>query len=1135
MQNIRSLIRRLKELNIQVRLNGEDLRLYSITGHIDEGILAEVRSVRPQLVDYLKRTAGAAHIPRVPEQTDYPLSSAQRRMWILSQSAAGCAAYHVPGIFTLKGQVDIHVLGRAFGSLIERHEILRTVFREGDDGEVRQVILPVLSTAFSISREDVRKLNDKENYVRQQIQQWLARPFDLSHGPLLRACIYHMEDDEWLLCCSMHHIVTDGWSKGIMIKEVLQLYHAGMNGIEPSLPLLPIQYKDYANWQHRLLEEGTAAANRKYWIDRLSDGVPVIELPADQVRPAVKTYNGGMIRKILGTSGTATLVRLCGEERATLFMGLLSVVHLLLYRCTGQQDLVVGTPVAGRDHTDLESQIGFYVNTLALRNQCNGTDTFRALLKKVQLNTLEAYAHQRYPFDRLVDDLSLRRDASRNPLFDVMVILQNYEEFKDKALSDALPFNVQEYESGEHVVSKFDLTFIFREKDGQICLNLEYNSDIFSREAADRLLNHFLALFGAITDEPEKAVGLHNILNDDQQQWILAAAHSEIPERRKHKTIIELFEEQAARSPDAIAVSFLGRTLNYRELNEKANRLGDYLRKNYQVKAEDIVGICLERSEWMIVAILGVLKSGGAYLPIDVEYPEDRIGYMLSDSGCSILLDEKEMEKFKKAEDEYEKNDLPPVNIPAHLAYIIYTSGTTGNPKGSQLEHRNVVSLLVNGEPLFSFSEEDVWTMFHTYCFDVSVWEMYGALLYGGRLVIVPSATAKDPKAYRELIRKEGATILNQTPSSFYRLIDEDLEHSDVLSSLRYIMLAGEALHPARLQRWWEKNPSPKLINMYGITETTVFATYKTVGEKEIIANSSSIGYPMPSFSCYVLDEWMGLAPVGVAGELYIGGAGVGRGYLNKEALTRQRFIEDPFAPGSGGRLYRSGDKVKLLASGEVEYLGRIDEQVKIRGHRVEPGEIENALMRHPAVSAAAVLTVQDSAGENELVAYMVIDQQADAPDLTATQLSAYINESLPTFMVPARYIKVDELPLTLNGKTDKRKLLRLNGQPVGTGIAYEAPRNEIERRLAAVWQSVLGLEKLGVRDNFFDLGGNSMKIIEAARLASTALRRQIDVTLVFQYPTILSLAGHLAGTTDRPAVDDLDREALLADLAKFS
>jgi tyrocidine synthetase III len=1070
-----------KEFNVKIEL--KDLFMHLVLEQ------------QAMLIEQAKRSSFVSIVP-VAEQDDYAVSSSQRRLWVLSQFGEANNAYNIPGAYVFEGELDREALTFAFNELIARHEILRTVFSEDSEGKTRQNIRTPEETGFEISFNDLRGLDNQQSRLEELVQSAFTEPFDLVHGPLLRAGLFQLANDKWVLSYVLHHIISDGWSMNILIKELLSVYNAKVSGHAYPLAPLRIQYKDYAAWQQQQLSGDALNEHKAYWLNQFEGELPVLELPADRARPIVKTYRGAVVSKTIPSAISTGINELSRQQGGTMFMGIMAAVNALLYRYTGQQDIIIGSPIAGRQHADLEDQIGFYVNTLALRARFNDTDSYTQLLQHIKQVTLNAYQHQVYPFDELVDALQLKRDVSRNPLFDVSVVLQNAGNAVEGQQFGSLSTNG--YEGGESTISKFDLLFGFVETANGLQLSLEYNTDIFNKETVIRLTNHLEQLMTAIVAQPATAIAHLNYLGDEEKQHLLSMHASSAAAYPHDATIVSLFEEQVARTPDNTAVVFEGKTLTYTELNEKSNRLADYLRSNYNIQAEDLVGMKLERSLEMIIAIMAILKSGGAYVPIDPAYPQERIDYMIEDSRCKVVIDDEELAKFNAEESNYSSSNLIHVNKPGDLAYVIYTSGTTGKPKGSLIEHRNVVRLFKTDKPLFDFTENDVWTMFHSYCFDFSVWEMYGALLFGGRVVVIPLLTAKDPAAYLEVLNREGVTVLNQTPSAFYNLIKEELEKQDATLKLRYVIFGGEALSPGKLVGFNKKYPSTELINMYGITETTVHVTYKKITSVEIENNSSNIGKPIPTLTCYVLDQYQQLCATGVPGELYVGGDGVCRGYLNREELTAKKFIENPFVEGE--RLYRSGDKATLLANGELEYGGRIDEQVKIRGFRIELGEIEAALQTAGGVESAVVVARENSDGEKELIAYVVgvVEQTA--------VLRSHLGKTLPAYMIPAYFVQLDKIPLTSNGKIDKKNLPAPESSAMATGPEYVAPATETESILVSIYEDVLKRKPIGIREDFFALGGDSIKSIQiVSRIKQKGYSLAIQDILL--YPAIEDLA----------------------------
>ncbi|NVM67814.1 amino acid adenylation domain-containing protein, partial [Mucilaginibacter sp. SG538B] len=1362
--------------------------------------------------------------------------------------------------------------------------------------------------------------------------------------PLLRVAIYQLADDRWLFTYVMHHIISDGWSMNIFISELTQVYNTNFVGTPNKFPDLPIQYKDYSVWQQAELNKGILQAQRDYWLSQFDHLIPVLDLPTDRKRPPVKTFKGGTITKRIPSQITEPFKSLTQELGGTLFMGLLSVVNALLYKYTNKEDIIIGTPISGREHADLEQQIGLFINTVALRTRFQAKKSFTELFAQAKRTSLKAYENQLYPFDELVDDLNLKRDLSKNLLFDVMIVMQ-HSALKDplKILEQSKHVRITKYEGYKRNVSKYDLTFYFQEDPEGLLTTLEFNTDIFDSDTAIKISDDLAELMGAITvsadssverlikklehdkgqlkvtlepvtiemmectehqkrlwfiDEfeknnlyenspvyhnlslavkfdtalnaaklevaitkvvqnnsalrtrikndsgfpyqqicdcgiinlkthsdcsPEKigeyilsliqvpfelssdslirfdnvycdggtiflitahhiildraslrivfeeilanyykpetatdkqAIGSYRdfskwqnnlnkidlspltsywrrklknapilVLETDKQRapihvykyglkerrvdadlsnairafckfsnktelsiflaafnvllyrltgseeivigtvadrrenpalrnivgpivnlitlknsvkvdlpFVSLAEHirSEYEESRDfsgipfesvvlevnpekdmsrtalfdilfsyeedalrdfeiielnhglgkydinllikktdeygiyltynsiyfeedtidrfldhyfnlitdcissrekkvseldifnpsqksallhyldntesnypfQKTITSLFEEQARMTPDADCVVYEGTRLTYNELNELSNQLAFYLRNTYDIQNDDLIGIKLNRSEWLVIAILAVLKAGAAYVPVDPHYPQERIDHILTASSCKCVIDDYELRKFKTQQMHQPVINPGVSNDPASLAYVIFTSGTTGKPKGTLVEHGNVVRLLKNDKQLFDFSEKDVWTMFHSFCFDFSVWELFGALLNGGKLIVVPDELTRDPALFFDLLLREKATILNQTPSAFYNLLDELSGRDTIDLSLRYVIFGGEALSPVKLKPWAEKYPKTKLVNMYGITETTVHVTYKDINIEDILSNSSSIGKPIPTLSAYILDNQLNPVPQGVFGELYVGGAGVARGYLNAPALTAEKFIPNPF---KAGRLYRTGDKVKLSSTGELLYGGRMDDQVKIRGYRIELKEIELALESHKNIVSAIVVLRVGRNTENELVAYVV-----GRKNLNTKEIKNYLGKSLPSYMIPGYFVQLEKLPLTSNGKIDKAKLPNPESHAMVTGVKYAAPENDTERLLVEIWKELLLIEQIGINDNFFDLGGHSLKATKLVSEIHKVFNIKLKLEDIFSNTTLHDLSTEI-------------------------
>jgi amino acid adenylation domain-containing protein len=1053
---IAELYTRLKKLNINIQSVDGQLDIKAPKGTISSDLLNEIKLHKEGLIQFIdsykKKKEEHAPIPPAPVQENYPLSSSQKRLWVLSRFADANLAYNIPGVYVLEGKLNREALEYCFQSLIDRHEILRTVFREDVFGEVRQFVLDSRALNFKLHYADLRNEDGPSEKAAGLIARDSLVSFDLSTGPLLYAGLYQLAEERWVLSYVLHHIISDGWSMGILIGELMQLYAACLRGEELPLENLPIQYKDYAVWQQEQLQ-GDLSAHESFWLQQFEGEIPVLEIMADKPRPAIKTYNGGVVKRQVDGQLLHSLKDIGQAQGATLFMSMMALLNALLYKYTGQEDIVIGSPIAGREHQDLQNQIGFYVNTLALRTQFSEEGGFVDLLQTVRDNTLNAYKHQLYPFDALVDKLNLQRDMSRHPLFDVSLVVQNAETPQANGVSENGQLVLKGYEGAETTVSKFDLGFDFAEGADGLRFSLVYNSDLYLHETAERMADHLIQLLRAVVADADAPLRALNFITPEERNDLLNRFNDTEAAFDASATIIDLFEQQAAATPAAVALVCEERSLTYKELNELANQLAHRLVQQHAVKANDLVGILLDRNEWMVVSMLAILKTGAGYVPIDTRYPQDRIEYMISDSACKTVVDEQEINNFISQREQYSKENGQPAGSPGAVAYVIYTSGTTGKPKGVMIANSNVVRLLHTDRPLFDFTQSDVWTMFHSYCFDFSVWEMYGALLFGGKLVVVPLAVAQDPSAFVKLLRTEGVTVLNQTPSSFYQVIGQELQQAISDLQLRYVIFGGEALSPARLREWKNRYPQTKLVNMYGITETTVHVTYKEIGDEEIAADSASIGRPIPTLRCYVLDKYGQLAPVGVAGELYVGGAGVARGYLNRPELTAERFIESPFRQGE--RLYRSGDRARVLHNGELAYGGRLDEQVKIRGYRIELGEIESVIRQYERVESVAVIATGQPGGERELIAYVVAIGL-----LNKAGLRQHLQERLPSYMVPSYIVEMESLPLTSNGKLDRKRLPLPSGQDIESGREYVAPSTPTEEKLAEIWSEVLGLDE---------------------------------------------------------------------------
>ncbi len=1073
-----------------------------------------------------------------------PLSFAQERLWFVDQLEGVRALYNIPVARRLSGALRVEALERALSEIVRRHEALRTVFREVD-GALEQVIAPF--DGFALPVEDLSALDDaaREAEVTRRGAEDAAWPFDLSAGPLFRATLLRLRADEHVLLLCMHHVVSDGWSLNVLFRELSALYRALRDGRDSPLAEPALQYADYAVWHRAHLSGPLLERQLAYWKERLAGAPELLGLPTDHPRPAVPTHRGAHERIELPAGLLERLRGVGRSEGATLYMVLLGAFQVLLSRYGAGDDVVVGSPVAGRTRGELEGLIGYFANTLVLRTELGGDAAFREVLRRVRAATLGGYEHQDVPFERLVAELRPERSLSHSPLFQVTFTLQDGE-----ASEWSLPgLRVDAVETPVRV-AKFDLLLAMEATPRGLRAGLTYAVDLFERRTIRRMLRHLHRVLEQVAENADVRLCDLKLTDEAERGRLVEEWGRKRAEFPAVACIHERFEARARERADSPALTFEGATATYGELNERANRLAHRLRA-LGVGAETRVGIALERSAELVVAILAVLKAGGAYVPIDPGYPADRIAFVLEDAEIPVLVTashlvaqlppfagtalciDADADAVARA-----SGENPAVEVgPDALAYVIYTSGSTGRPKGVQVTHANVARLFDATDAWFGFAASDVWTLFHSCAFDFSVWELWGALLYGGRLVVVPFLTTRSPEDFHRLLVREGVTMLSQTPSAFKQLVQADLASAVDPSALRLrcVVFGGEALDPHALRPWIERHGDerPRLVNMYGITETTVHVTYRVITRADLERGGSPIGVPIPDLSLYILDAQLEPVPLGVPGELFVGGAGVTRGYLNRPELTDERFIRDPFSTDPAARLYRTGDLARRRADGELEYLGRADQQVKIRGFRIETGEIEAVLASHPAVAVSAVVARQDGAGEGRLVAYVVARPGCTEP--AAAELRAYLGAALPDYMVPAAFVVLDALPLTGNGKLDRRALPTPEETRAAVAAgSYAAPETAAEAWLAEVWREVLGVDRVGIDDNYFALGGDS---IRSVRVVAAARQRglSLSIALIYRHQTVrgLAAAAGLAGPPSRHADPPAGAFALLDPAAR--
>lgn len=1069
----------------------------------------QMRAGQPEL-------AGSSRLDTGPTATVdlFPLSFLQETLWLVEQMVPGSSAYNLAEGWRLRGQLDPASLQAALDTLVRRHEVLRTVMGI-TDGRPVQVIRP--SGRFALEIADLRESRQAGEWEGRFALE-ARRPFDLRRGPLARATLFRLAEDDHVLLLAMHHIISDEWSFEVFRRELAEVYTAKLTTRPVALPELPIQYADFAVWQRDVLGSEWIQKQLSYWETKLAQPLPVLALPTDRTRPAANTLAGASEFFHFDRELTEGLKGVSQRHGATLFITLLAAYQTLLHRYTRQEDVIVGTPMAGRGRLETEGLLGFFANTHALRTDLSGDPAFTELLSRVRENVLGAYAHQEVTVDKILERLRPERQADRHPLFQTVLALQP-AQLEDWELPGVSVSRVEVDNGG----SKFDWSLLVTETRQGLAVRSEYSTDLFEAGTVRQWVGQFEALLRGIVAEPQRKLSEFELLSDLERQRFITELNPKTPCVASDVALTDWFEQQAARTPTAVALVCGDTRLTYEELNRRANQLAHYLQQR-GVGPETPVALCLERSLEMVIAILAVLKAGGYYVPLEPAAPVERIRFVLQDTHAPVLITQQHLRTVLPAESagvlcvdleqdkigEESADNLGTKVNPGQTAYVIYTSGSTGQPKGVLVTHRNVARLFQQTQPWFEFGSHDVWTLFHSYTFDFSVWELWGALLYGGRLVVVPYLVSRSPNEFLQLLAGQNVTVLNQTPSAFRQLIWAETNARAARSlNLRYVIFGGEALELQSLRPWFERHGDerPRLVNMYGITETTVHVTYRPLRQSDLERGLGSvIGVPIPDLRLYLLDESLRHVPPGVAGEICVGGAGVARGYLNRPELTEKRFVPDPFAPTTGGRLYRSGDLGRYTSKGELEYLGRLDDQVKVRGHRVELGEIEAWLNRHVDVKQSVVLAQPEAGGGKTLLAYIVTAGEARRAD----HWRAYLCEKLPDYMVPGRFILLKELPLTTNGKVDRRALARLATEEPDHQDAGGGPRNRLEKLVAETWCALLGRKEIGIQENFFHLGGHSLMATQAIARLGAALELELSVRLLFDAPTVAGLAEQL-------------------------
>lgn len=1128
-------------------------------GHLT---LEERAALEAQLRDRRARNPRRPLIPRHADSDPLALSFSQQRLWLLAQLEPDSAAYHITTAIRLTGPLNVTALERSLNEIVERHVVLRTNFATVD-GQPVLVVSPASSLRLDQSDLSALPEDEREMEVERLAAESAGRPFDLSRGALLRAGLLRLREQEHVVLLTIHHIIFDAWSMGVLVAELTALYGAFCSGAASPLPELPLQYTDYALWQREWLQGEILETQLSYWKQQLKGAPAMLNLPLDHPRPAAQSDRGASHTILLSKSLSDALQSLSREQGVTLFMTLLAAFDTLLYRYTGEEDVVIGTSVAGRNSGQLEPLIGFFVNTLVLRADLSGDPCFRELLARVRKIALEAYAHQDVPFELLVSVLQPERSLSRTPLFQVMFTLQNARrpalELTDLTLS---PIEV------ERGTAKFDLELNMGERADGIVASFEYNTDLFDASTIERMARHFRALLESIVADPGQPLSALALLTEPERHQILCEWNETQVVVPSGNSFHQLFEKQVARRPHAIAVVCERQKLTYAELNQHANRLARFLVEQ-GVGAETVVSLLGERDINLLVAILAVFKAGGAYLPLDPHHPAKRLGQILQRSestlvlttGQSIALIEESCASLPAEarpaiwqlepllEQARASDNLSRPGAPDHLAYVIYTSGSSGQPKGAMIEQRGMLNHLYAKVLDLRLSEEDSIAQTASQCFDISVWQFLAPLLVGGRVEIFVDEVAHDPSRLLERVAERGITILEVVPSLLRAMLEsaaQGARRAPDLSALRWLILTGEALPPELCRQWLDIYRGMPLLNAYGPTECSDDVTHHAIfapPAAEVLR--IPIGRAVANMRLYVLDRRQQPVPVGVSGELHVGGIGVGRGYLNDAERTAQAFTPDLFSAEPGARLYATGDLARLLPDGKIEFLGRLDHQVKLRGFRLELGEIEALLDQHPAVQESVLIAHEDASGEKRLVAYVVRKPapkvSAEEPpddDATALRLRSFLAEKLPEYMLPATFLFLEALPLTANGKVDRHLLPAPETANPALRASFVPPRTPTEERLALIWAEVLGLKEIGVHDNFFELGGHSLLATQVISRVRQAFQIELPLRALFEASTVAGLAAVLSdgrGAQHDEPIDAIKRFAPEDDEAKLA
>ncbi|WP_291286920.1 non-ribosomal peptide synthetase [Flavobacterium sp.] len=1032
-------------------------------------------------------------IPPAAIAASYPLSSSQYRMWnICSIDSQANKAYNIRIIDVKNAAVNIAPFTKALQHLIERHEILRTAFVTNENGEPRQVVVPVEKLdPLEIEYLDLRNSETLEKNLQQALAATGDVSFDLETPPLMKVGLISAKDDQWIVSILFHHIIFDGWSTDVFVKELYALYENYNEGKEVVLPPLAVQFKDYASWEQSTIKSDAIAADKEYWLKQFEGNLPILSELGDQKRPNIKTHNGGVISKVLEGSVLKELNSLCDRQEVSLFMVFLAAANVLIYKNTGDQDIITGSPIVNRDYPELFDQIGFYANTIPLRTHLEDNVSFLDILKQVKENVIQAKEHQKFPLDELISLLNIKYDASRNPLFDIVVTAREENNPKE----DAARIDTIIEAIGSSINAKFDLTFDFLITANTLTVSLQYNSDVFSAQKITSLLHHLEQILLQISTQADQKISAIDCLTAAEKEHLLKELSGHQTHYPKESSIIELFEKQVKSTPDKTALVYKEKKYSYQELNSVANQLANYLEENCNLTG-DLAAVYLPKSEWQIISILALLKSGCAYVPIAADYPQERISYIIKDANAECLIRVDLIEEFVKTQHEYSAQFESKYAKANDLAYVMYTSGSTGEPKGVLIEQQSVVRLVKNTN-FINLTGEEVLLATGAFSFDATTFEYWGMLLNGGTLVICDENTLLSVRGMNEVVANQNVTIMWLTAGWLHQLVDENLI---LFKNLKTIVCGGDVLSPHHITKLKTTYPELVVVNGYGPTENTTFSLTHTIDLP--IKTTVPIGVPISNSTVYLMDKNHQLVPKGAIGEICVGGDGLARGYLNNAELTHSKFITNPY--NTQERLYKTGDLGRWTANNTIEFIGRKDNQVKLRGYRIELGEIENILCSHEAIDSALVVITDSAAGEKNLVAYLVADREIES-----SSLKNWLRAQLPKYMIPSHFAFLDEFPLNINGKVDRARLPEVTLLETERA-AYIEPATATEKALAKIWEDVLEIEKIGLADNFFDLGGHSLKAVKMFNLIHNEFEIRLSLSELFNHPTVASLSNEI-------------------------